>query len=75
MSARVLASAVNVSEGRDVTVVDLLAGACGDLLLDVHRDADHHRSVLTLAGPAAELLDRVRSLVDLAYEISHTNAR
>ncbi len=39
-------------------MLDRLADACGDLLLDVHRDADHHRSVLTLAGPAAELLGR-----------------
>ena len=66
VSARVLASAVNVSEGRDASAVDLLADACGDLLLDVHRDAYHHRSVLTVAGPAAEVLDGVRSLVEVA---------
>jgi glutamate formiminotransferase len=35
-------------------------------LLDVHRDADHNRSVLTLAGPATELLDVLRSLIELA---------
>jgi glutamate formiminotransferase len=28
-----------------------LAEACGSSLLDVHSDADHHRSVFTLAGP------------------------
>lgn len=66
MSARVLASAVNVSEGRDAPTVDRIAAACGDLLLDVHRDADHNRSVLTLAGAPAELLDAVRSLVEVA---------
>jgi glutamate formiminotransferase len=66
VSARFLASAVNVSEGRDPVAVDMLADVCGDLLLDVHRDADHHRSVLTLAGPAVELLEGVRSLVRLA---------
>ena len=41
---------VNVSEGRDLEVVDRLAAACGQSLLDVHSDPDHHRTVLTLAG-------------------------
>ena len=41
----------NVSEGRDPSVLDALARACGASLLDVHTDADHHRSVFTLAGP------------------------
>jgi glutamate formiminotransferase / 5-formyltetrahydrofolate cyclo-ligase len=65
MSAPVLTSAVNVSEGKNVAVIDQLSAAAGELLLDVHRDPDHHRSVLTLAGPAADLLLAVRSLVEL----------
>jgi glutamate formiminotransferase / 5-formyltetrahydrofolate cyclo-ligase len=40
----------NVSEGRDGEVLDALALACGDALLDRHVDADHHRSVFTLAA-------------------------
>jgi glutamate formiminotransferase len=64
--SRDLASAVNISEGRDATVIDRLADVGGEFLLDVHRDADHHRSVLTLAGPGADLLDAVRELVDVA---------
>jgi glutamate formiminotransferase len=40
----------NVSEGRRPDVLAALAAACGDALLDVHADADHHRSVFTLAG-------------------------
>ncbi|MFP4514339.1 MAG: glutamate formiminotransferase [Acidimicrobiales bacterium] len=44
---------VNISEGRDPTVLDALADAAGDGLLDLHRDPDHHRSVLTLAGDEA----------------------
>ena len=43
----------NVSEGRDDTVLAALAGPIGPSLLDVHTDADHHRSVFTLAGPGA----------------------
>ncbi|MEA2901352.1 MAG: glutamate formiminotransferase / 5-formyltetrahydrofolate cyclo-ligase [Actinomycetota bacterium] len=42
---------VNVSEGRDPVVIALLVAAGGRCLLDVHSDAHHHRSVLTLAGP------------------------
>jgi glutamate formiminotransferase len=44
---------VNVSEGRRLDVLDRLAGACGEALLDRHRDPDHHRSVFTLAGAEA----------------------
>jgi glutamate formiminotransferase len=47
----VLECVVNVAEGRDAGVLSTLATACGDALLDLHADADHHRSVFTLAGP------------------------
>jgi glutamate formiminotransferase len=46
----VLECVVNVSEGRDETILDALARVCGDALLDRHVDRDHHRSVFTLAG-------------------------
>lgn len=44
---------MNVSEGRDGAVLDVLSHSCGASLLDRHQDADHHRSVFTLAGPGA----------------------
>jgi glutamate formiminotransferase / 5-formyltetrahydrofolate cyclo-ligase len=44
---------VNVSEGVRPEVVAALAATAGGDLLDVHRDADHNRSVLTLVGEAA----------------------
>lgn len=44
---------LNVSEGRDRTVIDRLVAAAGADLLDVHTDAHHHRSVLTLVGEQA----------------------
>jgi glutamate formiminotransferase len=47
----VLECVVNVSEGRDVAMLDVLSGSCGASLLDRHQDPDHHRSVFTLAGP------------------------
>lgn len=45
---------VNVSEGADPAVIDAVARACGDALLDLHVDPHHNRSVLTLAGPDVE---------------------
>lgn len=45
---------INISEGRDGAVIEAVATAAGTALLDVHTDAFHHRSVLTLAGPDVE---------------------
>ena len=58
----------NVSEGRDHDVLDALTDACGSSLLDRHVDADHHRSVFTLAGPGA--LDARDSVRRLALEVA-----
>src|ERR1700727_1717116 len=49
----------NVSEGRRQATVQTIADAFtaggGARLMDVHSDADHHRSVFTLAGAQGEL--------------------
>lgn len=47
-----LESVPNFSEGRDRATIDALADAMAAHaeLLDVHADADHHRSVFTLVG-------------------------
>ena len=64
----------NVSEGRDSVVIDEIgrAFAARATLLDVHTDADHHRSVLTLAGETGSLVEsllegisRAVALIDL----------
>ncbi|RDI75035.1 FtcD: glutamate formiminotransferase [Gaiella occulta] len=69
-----LESVPNVSEGRDPAVVAALAAAFSGSahLLDVHSDADHHRSVLTLVADDDALVDSLvagiaaaASLVDL----------
>ncbi len=44
---------INISEGRDFDLVDEIARAAGSDLLDVHRDADHNRSVITVVGADA----------------------
>jgi len=57
---------INISEGRDAGVVSRVAGAGGDCLLDVHSDAEHHRSVLTLVGPLADVEDAARRVAETA---------
>ena len=57
---------VNVSEGRRPDVIGAVAGAAGSALLDVHSDAHHHRSVLTLGGPDVE--GAVRAVAAVAVE-------
>jgi glutamate formiminotransferase len=70
----VLEAVPNVSEGRDAAVIEEIRGAFASsaAVLDVHTDADHHRSVFTLAGAAAPLVEsllagivRTLELVDL----------
>ena len=49
----------NFSEGRDTAVLDAIGAALSAhaSLLDVHADADHHRSVFTLAGDEGQLVE------------------
>lgn len=41
---------INISEGKDTTMLAELAVSLGADLLDLHSDTDHHRSVFTLFG-------------------------
>ena len=45
-----------------------MAAACGPVLLDLHTDHDHHRSVLTLAGSGPEVLEAGLALARAAVE-------
>lgn len=49
----VLECVVNISEGRDLALVEEIAAQAGPALLDVHTDGDHHRSVLTMVDEEA----------------------
>lgn len=64
-----LESVPNISEGRDTDLVrewaDWWRGREGVALLDHSSDADHHRSVFTLAGAERPLVD---GLVEWAHE-------
>jgi glutamate formiminotransferase len=53
---------VNVSEGRDDVVLAALAASTGPALLHLHRDPNHHRAVLTLAGTAEAVAAAARAL-------------
>ena len=65
----------NCSEGRDADRIERLVAStrvAGVRVLDVHSDADHHRTVITLAGDAPRLVDAgvalaacARDLIDL----------
>ncbi len=57
-SAAVLVAVPNISEGRDLVTVGAVADAMAlapARVLDVHDDPDHHRAVVTLAGPPGAL--------------------
>jgi glutamate formiminotransferase len=53
----VLECVPNVSEGRRRDVVDRMGAGCAACLLDVHSDADHHRTVFTLAAESSDELE------------------
>ena len=60
----------NFSEGRDAGVLDAIGAALSAhaAVLDVHADADHHRSVFTLAGEDAPLVEALLAGIACARE-------
>ena len=65
-----LESVPNFSEGRDPATIDAIAAALGGpaRLLDAHSDEDHNRSVFTVVGDEAELIDALVAGVACARE-------
>ena len=93
MTPPILLAVPNVSEGRDMQLIDAIgealtgpaaasdvvespsrarsdegARADGVRLLDVHSDADHHRSVYTIAGRPGELANALLRGAELALQ-------
>jgi glutamate formiminotransferase len=65
----VLETVVNVSEGRDTDALRWIGQAAAAALIDIHADADHHRSVFTLAGPGPrDACDATRTLAAAVAE-------
>ena len=60
----------NFSEGADPAVLDAIGAALSAhaRLLDVHADADHHRSVFTLVGESGELAEALLAGIACARE-------
>lgn len=65
-----LESVPNFSEGRDRETIEAIGAALGGRarLVDVHVDADHHRSVFTLVGSGEELVEALLAGVACARE-------
>lgn len=61
----------NVSEGRDIARVRAIGDAFATraALLDVHSDVDHNRSVFTLAGDDAALVEALLAGIATALEL------
>jgi glutamate formiminotransferase / 5-formyltetrahydrofolate cyclo-ligase len=59
----------NVSEGRDLDVLEAIEGSLGAArFLDLHTDRDHNRAVFTLAARQGELADALARLARTAVE-------
>jgi glutamate formiminotransferase / 5-formyltetrahydrofolate cyclo-ligase len=68
----------NLSEGRDTDKVGRLSDtveSAGAHVLDIHSDAVHNRSVVTVAGTSATLPDAMAALAEATTEIDLTRHR
>ncbi len=67
----------NFSEGRDASKVERIASAArevaGVTVLDVERNPDHHRAVVTLYGEGGPLLEAVFRMIQVATETIDLN--
>ena len=72
MIASLLECVPNFSEGRDPKVLEALVAAMaaipGVAVLDHEMDADHHRAVVTIAGPAQGVLEASLAAAEVALE-------
>lgn len=77
MARRLIECVPNFSEGRDPDKVEQIAAAiasvAGVALLDRHMDPDHHRSVITLAGPPEAVAEAALRGVGKAVELIDLN--
>lgn len=60
---------INVSEGTDLDLLDVLRRSCATSCRDLHHDAFHNRSVFTLINSEAELVSDVRQLLTTAFSL------
>ncbi len=60
---------INISEGRDPSIIDAVGRTGGRAVLDIHSDPEHHRSVLTLGGPLEAVEAAARLVVSSAVNL------
>jgi len=70
---QVLLCEPNISEGRNLEVVEQILGpirqADGIKILDISSDADHHRSVFTYLGEPEVMLEATKRMAARAFEL------
>ena len=59
---------INISEGRNLELLDELDDSAGPSLRDLHADTFHHRSVFTLINDSEPLIHDVRALITSSFE-------
>jgi glutamate formiminotransferase len=64
----VLECVINISEGRNLDLLDELHESAGRSLRDLHADPFHNRSVFTLINDAQSLQADVRALISRAFQ-------
>lgn len=77
MAEPLIEAVPNFSEGTDLAAIDriwsAMAAVGGALLLDLHSDRDHNRSVITLAGPPDAVLASLLRGVEQAIALINLN--
>jgi len=77
MAEPLIEAVPNFSEGTDPAAIERIRSAMaavgGALLLDLHSDRDHNRSVITLAGPPAAVLESLLRGVEQAVALIDLN--
>ncbi|MDQ3855662.1 MAG: glutamate formimidoyltransferase [Chloroflexota bacterium] len=71
MALQLVECVANFSQGRDQTSIQAIAAAAGSsgaVVLDIHSDPDHHRSVVTFVGEPHAVLEGAYQAVRTAVE-------
>jgi glutamate formiminotransferase / 5-formyltetrahydrofolate cyclo-ligase len=64
----VIECVINISEGRNLDLLEALRVTAGPSVRDLHADEHHHRSVFTLINDPAPLTRDVRSLIGASFD-------
>lgn len=65
---------INLSEGRNLELLDELDDSAGPSLRDLHADRFHNRSVFTLINDSEPLIRDVRALITASFELLDLSA-